>query len=52
LASVLERAGGKFVELRYKEYLNPIPWRGASEYVVTEIIRVENTKNNENFPIK
>ncbi|WP_339925280.1 hypothetical protein [uncultured Cyclobacterium sp.] len=52
LASVLERSGGKFVELRYKEYLNPIPWRGASEYVVTEIIRVENAKTSEDFPIK
>jgi hypothetical protein len=28
------------VELRYKEYLNPLPWRGASEVVVYEIIEI------------
>jgi len=30
IARVLERNGGKFVELRYKEYLKPLPWRGMS----------------------
>jgi hypothetical protein len=51
IATVLERSGGKFVELRYKEYLNPIPWRGASEYVVTEIIKVGESREG-NFPIR
>ncbi|MDO6435910.1 hypothetical protein Q4534_00765 [Cyclobacterium sp. 1_MG-2023] len=51
VALILERSGGKFVELRYKEYLNPIPWRGASEYVVTEIIQVGDSRT-DNFPIK
>jgi len=40
LVEQLERAGGKFVELRYKEYLNALPWRGASEVVVYEIIEI------------
>jgi hypothetical protein len=48
---ILERAGGKFVELRYKEYLNPIPWRGASEYVVTEVVEVDNA-NRTVLPIQ
>lgn len=39
----LERAGGKFVELRYKEYLNTLPWRGASEFVVHEVIEIRDT---------
>ncbi|NHE57554.1 hypothetical protein [Cyclobacterium plantarum] len=43
---ILERSGGKFVELRYKEYLNPIPWRGASEYVVTEVLEVSDARNS------
>ncbi|MBK6348235.1 MAG: hypothetical protein IPN08_04205 [Bacteroidales bacterium] len=42
IASVLERCGGRFVELRYKEYLNPLPWRGMSNYVVTEIVGADN----------
>lgn len=42
IARVLERTGGKFVELRYKEYLNPLPWRGMSTYVVVEILNIES----------
>lgn len=40
VAQQLERAGGKFVELRYKEYLNPLPWRGASSFIVYEVIEI------------
>ena len=51
LARVLETAGGKYVELRYKEYLGAIPWRGVSKYVVTDIIVIEkrprNTEEND-----
>jgi hypothetical protein len=39
VAAVLERSGGKLVELRYKEYLHPIPWRGASNYVIVEVLQ-------------
>jgi hypothetical protein len=41
LAKILELNSGKFVELRYKEYLQPLPWRGNSKYIVNEIIRIE-----------
>ncbi len=50
IAQVLERYSGKFVELRYKEYLNAIPWRGNSNYIVTEILKVEDSANHETLP--
>jgi hypothetical protein len=40
LATVLERASGKFVELRYKEYIRPLPWRGMSQYIVIEVLEI------------
>lgn len=43
LAKVLERASGKFVELRYKEYIAPLPWRGMSKYVVIEILDIKDS---------
>lgn len=50
VAQVLERYSGKFVELRYKEYLNAIPWRGNSNYIVTEILKVEDRSDHETLP--
>ena len=50
VAHVLERYSGKFVELRYKEYLNAIPWRGNSNFVVTEILQVEDKVEHETLP--
>ncbi len=51
VAGQLERAGGKFVELRYKEYLNTVPWRGASPYIVIEVIQIdEATRSKEGVP--
>ena len=50
IAQKLERFSGKFVELRYKEYLNAIPWRGNSNYVVTEILEVENPVDHKTLP--
>jgi len=50
IAQILERYSGKFVELRYKEYLNAIPWRGNSNYIVTEILKVEDSANHETLP--
>lgn len=44
LAQVLERASGKFVELRYKEYIKPLPWRGMSQYVVIEVLEIRETE--------
>lgn len=42
IAEELERASGKFVELRYKEYNGMLPWRGTSNFVVTEVLTVKN----------
>ena len=50
IAQILERYSGKFVELRYKEYLNAIPWRGNSNFVVTEILEVENPADHKSLP--
>ena len=50
IAQKLERYSGKFVELRYKEYLNAIPWRGNSNYIVTEILKVEDSADHETLP--
>ncbi len=54
VAQKLERAGGKFVELRYKEYLNPLPWRGASEFIVYEVIEIGESgsrSRNSELPV-
>ena len=50
LAHQLERASGKFVELRYKEYLHALPWRGMSNFTVTAILRIEDDPGNSVLP--
>lgn len=50
VAAVLDRCSGKVVELRYKEYLAPLPWRGMSKYVVTEVLRKEENSVESKFP--
>jgi hypothetical protein len=47
IALKLERASGRFVELRYKEYLNPLPWRGASSFIVVEVIDIGNREDGD-----
>ncbi|MDX9772859.1 MAG: hypothetical protein RBT02_05475 [Bacteroidales bacterium] len=47
LAVLLERASGKFVELRYKEYIKPLPWRGMSRYVVIEILNIQDSEQQQ-----
>ena len=42
VASQLERASGKFVELRYKEFNGMLPWRGTSNFVVTEVLTIQD----------
>lgn len=49
IATVLERASGKTVELRYKEYLHPLPWRGMSNFVVIEILSIQDSQGKNNF---
>lgn len=50
VAVKLERASGKFVELRYKEYNGQLPWRGASNFVVTEVLTVEDSGKSSGVP--
>jgi hypothetical protein len=52
VATVLERCSGKVVELRYKEYLSPLPWRGMSKYVVIEVLRKEETPTESKLPVQ
>lgn len=52
VAAVLDRCSGKVVELRYKEYLAPLPWRGVSKYVVIEVLRTEEENKANSFPIQ
>ena len=40
IADSLMRCGGKTVELRYKEYLGALPWKGQQKYIVDGIIAV------------
>ena len=40
VAKRLELLSGKELDLRYKEYLAPVPWRGMSVYVVDSIISI------------
>lgn len=46
IADRLMRAGGKNVELHYKEYFKPIPWRGYSAYIVYSIVSIQNSNNS------
>ncbi|MCX6226752.1 MAG: hypothetical protein NTV01_18730 [Bacteroidia bacterium] len=43
IAAVLEHCSGKLIEVRYKEYLHSLPWRGMSHYVVFEILKISDT---------
>jgi hypothetical protein len=42
VAEELERSSGKHVELRYKEYNGILPWRGTSNFVVTEVLTIND----------
>lgn len=50
IAAILERNSGKEVELRYKEYLHALPWRGMSNYVVFEVLKAENQDSSGKLP--
>jgi hypothetical protein len=52
VAAALERASGKFVELRYKEYLGTLPWRGVSKYVVFEVLNIKEAGPETGLPYK
>ncbi len=42
IADSLMHCGGKTVELRYKEYLGSLPWRGQQKYIVYDIVNVSD----------
>lgn len=42
IAERLMRAGGKNVELHYKEYFGALPWRGYTPFIVDSIISIQN----------
>lgn len=52
VAAILERNSGKEVELRYKEYLHKLPWRGNSNYVVIEVLRAEGGSTPKSLPLE
>lgn len=41
VADSLMRCSGKHVELRWKRHLGTLPWRGNSQYIVTEILSIQ-----------
>ena len=52
IAAILERNSGKEVELRYKEYLHPLPWRGMSNYIVIEVLKSEVSEPTNQHPLQ
>lgn len=51
VADKLMRMGGKQVELYYKEYLAPLPWRGYSKFVVDSIVSIQNVPRLDVLPL-
>lgn len=51
VAKQLERSAGKFVELRYKEYLGALPWRGMTKYVVDSVLSVSTNGGTLEMPV-
>lgn len=47
VAAILERNSGKHLELRYHEYNGMLPWRGTSEFVVSEVINASETTKSD-----
>ncbi|MCD7901714.1 MAG: hypothetical protein LUH22_18220 [Bacteroides sp.] len=45
IADSLMKAGGKIVDLHYKEYFGALPWRGYSRYIVDEIINISSSES-------
>ncbi len=46
VAEKLLLAGGKNVEIKYKEYHGALPWRGVSKYIVDSIISIDDPRPN------
>lgn len=50
LGAILERSNGKHVEVRYKEYLQSLPWRGMSRFLVVEVLKVTDAEPSSLLP--
>lgn len=48
IADKLMLSSGKFVQLHYREYFAPIPWRGYTNFIVDSIITIENHSEIDN----
>lgn len=46
IAEKLMLSSGKFVQLHYKEYFAPIPWRGYTAFIVDSIITIEEPETD------
>ena len=46
LANQLMVAGGKMVQLHYKEYFGSLPWRGNTKFIVDSIVSIETIPLN------
>ena len=47
LANKLQANSGKYFNLRYKEFLGTLPWRGHSKYIVDSILSMRDANGNE-----
>ena len=45
IAEELMLSSGKQVQLHYKEYFAPIPWRGYTKFIVDSIIEIKSVEN-------
>ena len=44
IAEKLMISSGKNVQLHYKEYFAPIPWRGYTKFIVDSIVAIEEPR--------
>lgn len=50
VAEKLMRCSGKHVELKWKRHIGTLPWRGNSQYIVFEILSVDNANLSQQLP--
>jgi hypothetical protein len=50
IGEILEKCSGKAVEVRYREYLQSLPWRGMSHYVVYEVVKISDPGTGNILP--
>ena len=47
VAEQLNKNAGAYLEVRYKEYLHTLPWRGVSEFVVDSVLSAKPAVPNQ-----